>query len=488
MLRVVPRKPLATVPIVLIAALGTLLVGVGTGLGGVVVAKADGSSAAKPDGRSIVARSDAGASQSQPGVALVHGRLSGAPVQVTIAPFGLSIEYPVMAQDLGAGACPPPALVAELHRLGSPPLALEGDSQDLSAPSGALSGVPSSWEAATVYELPAAFWSQLHCLLSASGDPLTVGVNAQRGELSWAAQIVAGARSAATAGLDFSIGNEPDLYYLPDYASLATKPSGEDVPAVNLYLQIAAYLQQALGGLPMIGPELATAAHWRGQLPRVIEALHLQTVGVHLYPLSACGAPRAVTTAGLLSPYAANAPRSLAWVVADANAAHVPAIVSEANSASCGGVAGVSDRPAAGVWAVRFVLSALETGFREVRFHFSGGPYDPFVLSNGQFIGRPLASALVALERWLPVGSSLQPIDGVRGLLATAVSGPPAGPEIILDNEHPRAKKLVLRSAQPLPVQTLSPAYTGLSTQMLRPRHDRIVLSVPGNSLLAILS
>ena len=115
----------------------------------------------------------------------------------------------------------------------------------------------------------------------------------------------------------------------------------------------------------------------------MIAALHEQTVGVHLYPLSACVTPRG--RHDRRAALGARRPTRLvasAWVVADASAAGVPAIISEANSASCGGVAGVSDSPAIAVWAVRFVLAALKTGFQEVRFHFSGAPYDPFVVSG----------------------------------------------------------------------------------------------------------
>ena len=93
-------------------------------------------------------------------------------------PVGLSIEYSVIAAELGTGACPPAALVGELLRLGSPPLALAGASQDLTVPSGALTGTPASWETATLYSLPGSFWSQLHCLLSSVKEPLTVGINA----------------------------------------------------------------------------------------------------------------------------------------------------------------------------------------------------------------------------------------------------------------------------------------------------------------------
>jgi len=405
-------------------------------------------------------------------------------VAVTMPPVGLSIEYSVMAHDLGPGSCPPAALTAELLRLGSPPLELGGVSQDMTAPSGVLPATPNSWEAATLYPLPAAFWSQLHCLLSATRDPLVAGLNMRTGNLAWATQMVAGAQSAAAAGVSFSLGNEPDLYGLPNYSSLAKPPAGEEAAAANLFLQLAAYLRGALGGAAVIGPELARPAAWRNQLPRVLRQLHEQTVGVHAYPLTACRSPREVTVKGLLSAKAGNAPARLAWVVADARAAGLPAVISEANSASCGGLAGVSNTPAAAVWAARFVLSALKTGFREVRFHSSGEPYDPFIVRGPLLLARPLESALVALNEWLPVGSSLRTVAGVPDLLATAVGRPRGGITLILDNESAEARSVVLESAGSVRIAVLRPGRAGLQTAIRRPRGRRLRLSVAANSLL----
>jgi hypothetical protein len=404
---------------------------------------------------------------------------------ITMAPVGLSLEYPVMAADLGAGACAPPALISELQRLGSPPLALAGVSQDMTVPSGVLPSPSSSWEQATLYTLPASFWSQLHCLLSATPDPLTIGLNARTGAPSWAAQMVAGARVAATNGLDFSLGNEPDLYPLPNYASLDKPLANEETVAVNTYLQVAEQLQPVLGGAPVIGPELARPAHWQHELPRVIAQTHEQTVGVHLYPLTTCVTPKAVTISGLLSSQAADTPSSLAWVVADASAAGATAIISEANSASCGGVSGVSDSPAAGVWAVRFVLSALKTGFHEVRFHFSGGPYDAFIVHGEEILNRPLESALVALNQWLPVGASLRTL-AVHGLVATAVTQPAGTGLLILDNEHARPQTVVLRGVRDATIERLSPTRAGLLSAELVSPSDHIKLTVAPNSVLAV--
>jgi len=407
-------------------------------------------------------------------------------VSVAMPAVGLSLEYPVMATDLGAGACPAPALVSALTQLGSPPISLAGDSQDMTVPEGALSGAPSSWETATLYTLRASFWSQLHCLLSDTHDPLTVGLNLKTGQPAWTAQIVAGAQSAATNGLAFSLGNEPDLYMLPNYSALAHPAANEEALQVGLYLQLASAMEPLLGGAPVIGPELAAPSRWQHELPRVIAQLHLATVGVHAYPLTACVTPKAATVGGLLTQYAADEPQKLAAVVVAADAAGVPAIISEANSVSCGGVAGVSDSPASAVWAVRFVLSALKTGFQEVRFHFSGDPYDPFVVQGETVLKRPLDYALAALNQWLPVGASLRTVKGVRGLVATSVTTPAGQTLLILDNEHARAQKVVVRKATGVRVETISPALAGVQSSQLRARRGRVKLTLPANSVVAL--
>jgi hypothetical protein len=408
----------------------------------------------------------------------------GAPV--TMAPVGLSLEYPVMAAALGGEACPPPALTAELQRLGSPPIQLGGQSQDFTAPSGAGASVPSSWESLTSYTLPAAFWGRLHCLLAAAGGPLTVGLNARAGQLAWAQQMVAEARAAATDGVSFSLGNEPDLYYLPNFGALDKPQAAEEATAAGLYLKVAGYLEQAVGEAAVIGPETSGPSRWRGALPGVIASLHERMVGIHMYPLTTCRTPRAVTISGLLSAGVGASAGRLAWVAADAKAAGIPAIITEANSASCGGKAGVSDSPAAAVWAARFVLAALKTGFAEVRFHFSGDPYDPFLVRGGAILARPLEAALAALNRWLPIGASFRTIAGVRGFLATAISTSSGAPLLILDNEQGKAQPVVIRGARGIRVQSLSSARAGLQEELLSSPAARIRVGVEANSVLTV--
>jgi len=417
------------------------------------------------------------------------GSLTAGPgVGIARPPVGISIEYPLMAADLGPASCPPPALAAELVRLGAPRLALGGQSQDFTSPA-PPSAVPSSWETLTTYSLPAPFWTQLHCLLSATNEPLTVGLNVRNGQLAWAEAMVAGAQRAATgAGLQFSLGNEPDLYYLPNLTSLAKAQPAEEAKEVGLYEQTVGYLRQALGAQAVIGPELANPAHWRAALPGVLAALHPQTVGVHSYPLSVCRSPREATIHGLLARSVGNAPRRLAWVVAAARAAGAPAVISEANSVSCGGKAGVSDSSASAVWAIRFVLAALETGFGEVSFHLSGNPYDPFYLRGGEVVRRPIEGALVALQQWMAPGATLRVGHAVGDVALAAVAAPAGEPLLLLDNESTKPATLSLRgAASAAPVQVFSPAGAGSGRGTVTPAGTgRFLVKVPANGVLAL--
>jgi hypothetical protein len=164
----------------------------------------------------------------------------------------------------------------------------------------------------------------------------------------------------------------------------------------------------------------------------------------------------------------------------------MPAILSEANSVSCGGVSGVSDSTASAVWAVRFVLSALTTGFREVRFHSSGNSYDPFVVRGAEVLARPLAGAISALNRWMAPGATVHTVRGVHELLATAIRQPAGGVVLILDNERPHARPVVLHAAGNVGVEGFLSGRAGSLAETLAPTHSRIKLSIPANSVYAL--
>jgi hypothetical protein len=337
-------------------------------------------------------------------------------VLVKRSPFGLSFEYPLMERALGTGACPSPALVATLRELGSPSLRIGGDSQDLAGPT-----------AAYRYFITPSFWTALGCLARESGVQITVGLNFATGSLADELTTIAQAEGAIPAAqLSFSLGNEPDLYGI---SHIFPDEPGVEIPAFRpspwTPAQYASEWQSRrtmLGQIPIEGPDLAGIG-WRATIGPMLRSDPPDVLDVHAYPTSACATPL-TTAARLLTEHASvGLVEKYDWLLSLAQALHRPAIVSESNSASCGGKPGVSNTPVAGVWAARYVVAALLGGFQQVRFHSAGGSYDPLVFNpNGTVTLQPLGHALLFLHRWIPLGSRIGPAARVAGVLAAAIS------------------------------------------------------------------
>jgi hypothetical protein len=332
------------------------------------------------------------------------------------SPFGLSLEYPLMEKALGSGPCPNPALVASLRELGSPSLRIGGDSQDLAGPT-----------AAYRYFISPSFWTTLGCLARQSGVQVTVGLNFATSSLADELTTIAEAEQAIPAAqLSFSLGNEPDLYGI---SHIFPDEPGVEIPAFRASPWTAAQYAEEwqsrramLGQVRIEGPDLAGIG-WDTTIGPMLRSDPPDVLDVHAYPTSACGAPL-TTAARLLTEHASvGLVEKYSWMLSLAHTLHRPAILSESNSASCGGKPGVSNTPVAGVWAARYVVAALLGGFQQVRFHSAGGSYDPLVFNpNGTVTLQPLGQALLFLHRWIPLGSRIAPAARVPGVLAATVS------------------------------------------------------------------
>lgn len=334
------------------------------------------------------------------------------------SPFGLSVEYPLLEKALASGLCPSPALVATLRSLGSPSLRIGGDSQDLAGPT-----------AAYHYVVPPSFWTALGCLARESGAPIVAGLNFAEGPVADELTTIAAAEQAIPASqLSFSLGNEPDLY---GFSHILPGEAGFIVPAYrqspwtgNQYAGEWAARRAMLGHIAIEGPDLAGIG-WRVRIARLMASDPPDVMTVHAYPTVACGSAGApATPARLLSEHASvGLVEKYAWLLAAARAARRPAVISESNSASCGGKPGVSNTPVAGVWAARYVVAALLAGFAQVRFHTAGTSYDPIALEAGGTVRiRPLGDALLFLHRWIPLGSRVASASGDPQILAARVS------------------------------------------------------------------
>jgi hypothetical protein len=322
---------------------------------------------------------------------------------VSRPPFGLSIEYPLMEHMLGNEPCPGGAIVRAVRELGSPTLRIGGDSQDLAGPT------PSYH-----YVVPPSFWPALGCLARETGAQLTIGLNFAEGPVADEETTIAAAEQAIPASqLTFSLGNEPDLYGIshilpnePWFTVPAYRPSPW---TAGEYAAEWTTRRTQLGAIRIEGPDLAGIG-WRARIGQMLKADPPNTMTVHAYPTVACGSAGPPTTAArLLSKHTSvGLVEKYDWLLTAARAAHRAAVISESNSASCGGKPGVSDTPVAGVWAARYVVAALLRGWSQVRFHMAATSYDPFTVEgDGAVKLHPLGHALLFLRRWIPLGSHI---------------------------------------------------------------------------------
>ncbi|HEU0251126.1 MAG TPA: hypothetical protein VFR48_10420 [Solirubrobacteraceae bacterium] len=338
---------------------------------------------------------------------------------VVQSPFGLSIEYPLLERALGTQACPSAALISTLRELGSPTIRIGGDSQDLAGPT-----------AAYHYDIGPLFWTALGCLARETGAAIVVGLNFATNSLEDQQAMIAAAELAIPAAqLSFSLGNEPDLYtishIIPNEPGFIV-PSFRSPPwTAGMFVSEWQARRAQLGAIRLEGPDLAGTG-WRAQIERALRADPPSQVDAHGYPTVApCGkSGLSATAAHLLSAHASvGMAEKLSWLARTAHAIGRPAVISETNSASCGGRPGVSDAPVSEVWAIRYVIAALLAGFQQVRFHSAGTSYDPLVFSaDGSVTMRPLGKALLFLHHWLPVGSRIVSISHDPRVLAVKVT------------------------------------------------------------------
>ena len=432
----------------------------------------------------IVLPARLGRSQREGGAAtapatLALGSPRGAAVTVGRNPIGLSIEYPLLAHDLGGGPCPSAALVRTLEALGSPTIRIGGDSQDAVAPA----GTPAH---PGVTDLPPDFWSRVACLERETRSPIVVGLNLASGETAWAGELAASARAAIPAArLSFELGNEPDIYGTPvpwwnGHALLTTRMPWP------IYLQRARSVEAALGPRSVVeGPDFASG-RWVRSVPALVTTLHLRTLDAHFYPLDACRDPAEATTASLLSRQIQAKLSERVRLARYARADRLTAVISETNSVSCGGVAGISDGPAAAVWAVRMIVRALRDGFAAVRFHASGGAYDPFVVNAGVVTPRPLYLGLLSAAHLFTAGAVLQPIPSAAALDAVAITRPDGARTFVLSNYAATPSWVTVAARTRVRVLRVVASAPAVRSGVVVAVRGRARVEIPANSVDAI--
>ncbi|MGH9378359.1 MAG: hypothetical protein ACRD1I_06115 [Terriglobia bacterium] len=226
-----------------------------------------------------------------------------------------------------------------------------------------------------------------------SGWRLILGVNLKQNSPSWALKEITDGlareiKPQQIFGLE--IGNEPDLFARSGLPSPSYSPE-DHVKAFLAYFH-AFQENSAAKRYAALGP--ATCCAWRnardlGAFIDGVGAKNLKLVTVHNYSRTTCGG-KTVSIAQLLDPALMNHFNQQAQpLVAAAESRGVPIAMAETNSASCGGMPGVSNAFAATVWGLDYMFSLAQDGFRSVNFHMSyrpggGSSYNPIDTFGGQ--------------------------------------------------------------------------------------------------------
>ena len=246
----------------------------------------------------------------------------------------------------------------------------------------------------------------------------------------------------------FEIGNEPDRfgheYSITDYAAD--------------YRAYARALARVAPRIPLMGPAITSTASNFNWLEGVVAAdrAELGVLTGHRYPLSACAHPNSPnypTIARVLSDTtSAVMARSVKPTVRLAHQSRRPFRLDEANSVTCGGLAGVSDTFATALWAPDALAEVLSTGADGVNVHIRPGKVNaPFLVNRHGLTARPLLYGLILFARALGLGGRLVRLD-VRAprsahLDAWGVQGRGKGLHVLLIDRGSDSVNIDLRAA-----------------------------------------
>ncbi len=287
---------------------------------------------------------------------------------------------PRAVYSLGAPDAPNRGFLQLMRNLGPGILRLGGNSQDNICWKPAAAPHPDR----CLGELTPADFRLYSEAAKASGWRLIVGLNLKQNSSNWSlSEVTQGIAKELTPEqvLGLELGNEPDLFGEPD------RPKSYS-PA-DLVKDFRAYADTFKANpvahpYPIIGP--AACCRWRnaqdlGTFMDGVGASTLKLVTVHEYPKTTCNGRR-VTVEELLAPGLMTRFNDAArtWVAA-AHQRKLPIALAETNSASCGGMPGVSNAFASALWGLDWLFSAVQDGFTSVNFHISyrpgGSSYNP---------------------------------------------------------------------------------------------------------------
>ena len=389
---------------------------------------------------------------------------AGRMVPVPSSFLGFSTEYWALPTD-GSYSTLFARILSELTVPGQGlVLRIGGDSADQTFWEPSVSAYP-IW----AYGLTPTWMQQTAALVAADHLHVILDVNHISGTPQLAAALVSEAEQTFPPGsiTGIEIGNEPDVYTQPGWqafvGSSTVGPFGEaDLPPAitpaNYRATFAAFasaLAPVAPNVPLMGPALAIPQQGLSWIKALTEPPQpgIGAITMHEYPFGDCGDPTGPvypSVAGLLNRHAVlNVFSSLRLDVLQAQWERLPLRVTEFNSVTCGGVAGVSDSFATALWAPGALFEMLAAGVASADLHLRTTPINaPFVYDGGGVDVRPLLYGLILFQRMLGpdarLASTTVADDAKLGLSAWAVRVGADRLNVLLLDKDPRGARVKL--------------------------------------------
>jgi hypothetical protein len=228
--------------------------------------------------------------------------------------------------------------------------------------------------------------------------------------------------------LGWTIGNEPDLY-----VSSGVRPaSWTFADYLSQWTQTRDAVTAAAPGVPVIGPDTCCDDQF---FPSFAAAAGSEVSALSLHYYTPAGGP--LTADYLLSAAAAQGFASLVsanWRAAESDA--VPLYISESNSFSGGGVAGVSNTFASSLWVAQLLFQAASLHVSQVDIQETGTD-DPYNAIDPSGNPRPLYYGMLLFHSAAGSGGRLLDTEVTTTLdvAAYAVQAPDGSVTVVLVND-----------------------------------------------------
>jgi hypothetical protein len=418
---------------------------IGIALAVVVCSTALAAGASRPQSPSPPVAHASGAAE-QPITVTVNPFAPGAPVPKRF--LGLSFEAAALGQL--ARYSEHGNLVGLLRSLGPGMLRFGGITADQNVAWTDPSTPRPAWASSTIGPEQ---MRELGVLARRSGWQVLLTVGMAHFEPTAAAREVAAAHRALGPNLAaVEIGNEPNAYGSHGFRELPWIAQGYE-EQVGSYREAIKALTPSV---PIAGPDVSGSGvfpEW-GEEEALSQKPALLTG--HHYPLGCVQTPAPSIELLLSAAIREREAQSLETYMSVASTYNIPFRLDEANSVSCGGVAGISDTFASTLWATAYITQTMAAGTAGI--NLQGNPTnctgytpvcapDPAAIASGSLHAEPdwyallLTSSLVG-DRPLPTTIG----EGTPNLVAASFSGPGHVLKVVLvDDEPPGASPLALR-------------------------------------------